>query len=112
MNEKIRKSESTALKGIPESAAQACVTPSAIALLAPPRIMEELQQSQEGDEESVFTNLVVPEGSEEATSPTCNQEELAPSVTHTVRLPSFPIVSCRVTPTGDVTLNLQWEQQQ
>ena len=35
VEEKIRKSESTALKGIPESSAQACVTPSAIALLAP-----------------------------------------------------------------------------
>ena len=92
----------------------ACVTPSARVLFFPPRIVEELQQSQEGDELSVFTNLVsAPEGlAEEATSSTCNQKELAPAVTHTVRLPSFPTVSYRVTPTGDATLSLQWEQQQ
>ena len=74
--------------------------------------MEELQQSHQGDEISMFTNLVAPEGlAKEATSPTCNSKELAPSVTHTVRLPSFPTVSCRVTPSGDATPNLQWEQQ-
>ena len=114
VEEKIIKSKSTALKGIPESSAKACVTPSAIALLTPPRIVEELQQSQEGDEKSVFTNLVsAPEGlAEEATSPTCNQKELAPAVTPTVRLPCFPTVSYRVTPTGEATLSLQWEQQQ
>ena len=42
VEEKIRKSESTALKRIPESSAKACVTPSTIALLTPPRIVEEL----------------------------------------------------------------------
>ena len=112
VEEKISKSESTALKGIKGPSAKACVTPFAKDLLPPPRIMEELQQSQQGDEISVFTNLVVPEGlAKEATSPTCNPKELAPSVTHTVRLPSYPTVSCRVTPSGDATLNLQWEQQ-
>ena len=111
VEEKISTIESTALKGIQGPSIKACMTPSAKVLLPPPRIMEELQQSQEGDELSVFTNLVVPEGfAEEATSPTCNHKELAPSVTHTVRLPSFPIVSCRVTPTGNATLYLQWEQ--
>ena len=109
VEEKISKSESTALKGIPDLSAKTCVTPSARVLLSPLRIVEELQQSQEGDEISVFTNLVLaPEGlAEEATSPTCNQKELAPTVTPTVRLPSFPTVSYRVTPTGDATLSLQ-----
>ena len=109
VEERISKSESTALKGMQEPSAKVCATPSARALFPPPRIMEELQQSQGGDEISVFTILVsLPEGiAEEATSPTCNQEELAQAVTHTVRLPSFPTESCKVTPTGDATLNLQ-----
>jgi len=65
---------------------------------------------KEGGETSVFTNLA--EKSEgmvaEADASACNLKVLAQTV-ESVRLPPHPSVSCRITPTGDAILNLQWK---
>ena len=66
------------------------------------------QQSQGGDETSVFTNLAAKsEGNaEEVHSLTCNSQETAEAVSCAARLPPYPSVSYKVTP-GDTVLNLQ-----
>ena len=67
-------------------------------------------QNNGGGETSVFTNLAVEsEGlAAEAELPACNIKAPAPSVDYTVKLPPYPTVSCRITPEGDTTFNLQW----
>ena len=60
-----------------------------------------------GGEVSVFTNLTVEsEGSAtEVKLPACNVKVPAP------RLASYPLVSCKIAPTGETTFNLQWVSQ-
>ena len=80
--------------------------------IPPPRIMEELQK-QGGDETSVFTHLA-PEPERvamEAEVPTCNSKLSAEAVGYTVRLPPYPTVSCRITPTGETLLSFQWNNK-
>ena len=57
-----------------------------------------------GGEISVFTNLAVEsEGSAtEVKLPACNVKVPAP------QLASYPLVSCKIAPTGETTFNLQW----
>ena len=113
VEEKIKNSPCTALKGIPDSMQEPDKEepspPIAKCRIPPPRIMEELQR-QGGDETSVFTHLA-PEPERvamEAEAPTCNSKVSAEAVDYAVRLPPYPTVSCRITPTGETLLNFQW----
>ena len=57
-----------------------------------------------GGEISVFTNLTVEsEGSAtEVKFPACNVKVPAP------QLAPYPVVSCKIAPTGETTFNIQW----
>lgn len=65
------------------------------------------------DEQSVFANLASQlEGlAAEAETSSCNLKVIAPPAQSSVRLPPCPSVSCRITPTGETVLSLQWEQK-
>ena len=84
-------------------------TPAAKVNCVLPRIAEQSQDNG-GGETSVFANLAVEsEGlAAEAELPACNTKVPAPPVDCTVKLPPYPTVSCRITPDGDTTFNLQW----
>ena len=67
-------------------------------------------QPQGGGESIVFTNLAVKsEGNvAEAELSACELKVPAPSTTSVEKLPPYPSVSCRITPTGETVFNLQW----
>ena len=105
--------EEKVLKGILDSKSESDVngnpTPAAKVDLPLPLKAEEPQHSG-GGKTSVFTNLAVKSEGQaaEAEFPPCNLEVPAPPVDFKVELPSHPLVSCRITPTGEATLSLQW----
>ena len=70
-------------------------------------------QRQGGDETSVFPYLArEPERvAMEVEGPTCNSQVPADTVGHIVRLPSYPTVSYRITPTGETLLSFQWNSK-
>ena len=70
-------------------------------------------QRQGGDETSVFPYLALePERvAMEVEGPPCNSQVLADTVEHIVRLPPYPTVSCRITPTGETLLSFQWKNK-
>ena len=112
--ELVKKSGSTALKGIPgpleEPDGQEDSVPAAQVVYPLPRIAE-VCPGKDGDELSVFANLTEElDGSatEAQTSP-CNTKGVAQLVSPTVRPSPLPTVSCKVTPTGEVTFSLQWD---
>ena len=68
---------------------------------------------KDGDESSVFANLTKEldgPAAEAQTSP-CNSKVIAQTSPSTVRLPPFPTVGCKITPTGDTTFSLQWDHK-
>jgi len=105
--------EGKVLKGILDSKGESDVngnpTPAAKVELPLPLRAEQLQHSG-GGETSVFANLAVESEGQaaEAEFPPCNVEVPAPPIDFKVELPSHPLVSCRITPTGEATLSLQW----
>ena len=121
--EQIRKAEelierngSTALKGIPgpleEPDGQEDSIPAAQVVHPLPRVVE-MYPGKDGDESSVFANLTKEldgPAAEAQTSP-CNSKVTAQTNPSTVRLPPFPTVSCKITPTGDTSFSLQWDQK-
>ena len=84
----------------------------------PPAAQVECLQSSEnqehsdngGGELSVFTNLA--SGSEgqaaEAGLPACNLKVSTPSTCQDGKLTPYPFVICRITPSGEAIVNLQW----
>ena len=56
----------------------------------------------------MFTNMVSEGIVMEVGDSTCNRRVSANAAKYTVRLPPYPTVSCRITPTGDTLLNFQW----
>ena len=77
-----------------------------------PRVVE-MYSGKDGDESSVFANLTKEldgPAAEAQTSP-CNSKVIAQANPSTVRLPPFPTVSCKITPTGDTIFSLQWDQK-
>ena len=114
--ELIERSGSTALKGIPgpleEPDGQEDSIPAAQVVHPLPRVVE-MCPDKDGDESSVFANLTRElDGpvAEAQTSP-CNSKVIAQTNPSTVRLPPFPTVSCKITPTGDTSFSLQWDQK-
>ena len=112
--ELVKKSGSTALKGIPgpleEPDGQEDSVPAAQVVYPLPRIAE-VCPGKDGDELSVFANLneeLDGLAAETQTSP-CNTKEEAQLVSPTVRPSPLPTVSCKVTPTGEATFSLQWD---
>ena len=87
-------------------------TPAAKVEFSLPGIAEQFQNNG-GGEASVFTNLT--QGSEgiaaETELPACNLRAPAPSAQLAVKLPKYPTVSCRVTPDGETTFSLQWNNK-
>ena len=112
----IAQSSNTALKEIPgpleEPDGQEDLTPAAPKGLFLPKEVEEPSVTED-DEQSVFASLAqrLDESAAEAESPPCNSKVIAPPALSSVRLPPFPIVSCRITPTGETIFSLQWEQK-
>ena len=113
VEEKIKNGTSSALKGIPgpieEPDKEESSSPIAQCEVPPPRIMEGVQR-QGDDETSVFPHLA-PEPERvamEVEGPKCNSRVPAEPVGHTVRLPPYPTVSCRITPTGEFS-SAFWE---
>ena len=112
MELKIITSGSTALKGIPdtESDSQVCQDPPAEAVSLPWEGAAKLS----GDEQSVFTSLVMmePEGptDEVGDSPSpSNKMGVSMKVASSVSsLVLHPNVSCRINPTGDTILSITW----
>ena len=107
----VEASNSTALKGIPDSGCEseeACSAPSA--RNGPPPDGKEEAKPKGGDELSVFANLALEsEGTaEEDGNPTCNLKDSDETEPLTVPLSPFPAVSCRITPTGETILSFQW----
>ena len=115
-NSSAKNGTSTYLKGIPfpiqEPDKDESSSPIAQCEVPPPRIMEGVQR-QGGDETSVFPHLAPePEsGAMEVEGPTCNSQVPADTVGHIVRLPPYPTVSCRITPTGETLLSFQWNNK-
>ena len=114
--ELIERSGSTALKGIPgplkEPNGQEDSIPAAQVVHPLPRVVE-MCPGKDGDESSVFANLTKEldgPAAEAQTSP-CNSKVIAQTNPSTVRLPPFPTVSCKITPTGDTIFSLQWDQK-
>ena len=114
--ELIERSGSTALKGIPgpleEPDGQEDSIPAAQVVHPLPRVVE-MYPGKDGDESSVFANLTKEldgPAAEAQTSP-CNSKVIAQTNPSTVRLPPFPTVSCKITPTGDTSFSLQWDQK-
>ena len=111
----IAQSGSTALKGIPGplegSDGLEDSTPAAPKGISLPEEVEE--PSAEDDEPSVFTDLArrLDESAAEAESSPCNSKVIAEAALSSVRLPPFPAVSCKITPTGETIFSLQWEQK-
>jgi len=106
------------LQGIADSESESDVNgnPIPAAKVEPPLLGKaEEPQNSGGGVTSVFTNLASEsEGhAAEAEFPpcNCNLEVPAPPVDDKVELPSHPNVSCRITPQGEVTLNLQWTKK-
>ena len=66
---------------------------------------------KDGDELSVFVNLTeeLDGSAAETQASTCNTKGGAQLVPHTGRPYPLPTVSCKVTPTGKATFNLQWD---
>ena len=112
----IAQSSNTALKGIPgpleEPDGQEDLTPAAPKGLSLPEEVEEPSVTED-DEQSVLVNLAqrLDESAAEAESLPCNSKVIAPAALSSVRLPPFPTVSCRITPTGETIFSLQWEQK-
>ena len=114
--ELIERSGSTALKGIPgpleEPDGQEDSIPAAQVVHPLARVVE-MCPGKDGDESSVFANLTEEldgPAAEAQTSP-CNSKVIAQTNPSTVRLPPFPTVSCKITPTGDTIFSLQWDQK-
>ena len=103
----IAQSESTALKGIPgpleEPDGQEDSTPAAPQGLF---LLEEVEEPslKDDDEQSVFADLA--QRLDESAA-----EVIVPAALSSVRLPPFPAVSCKITPTGETIFSLQWEQK-
>ena len=109
-------SNSTALKGIPgpfkEPDGQEDSTPTAQVGLPLP-IRAEESSSLDGGKTSMFANLTKElEGlAVEAETPPCNHQKSAQAVPTAVRSFCLPLVSCKVTLTGEATFSLQWESK-
>ena len=116
VEKQIAQSDSTALKGIPgsleEPDGQEDSTPAAPKGLSLPEEVEEPCVTED-DEQSVFANLArrLDESAAEAESSPCNSKVIAQAALSSVRLPPFPAVSCKITPTGETIFSLQWEQK-
>ena len=116
VEKQIAQSNNTALKGIPgpleEPDGQEGSTPAAPKGLFLPEEVEE-PSVKDDDEQSVFANLAqrLDESAAEVKSSPCNSKVIAPTALSSVRLPPFPTVSCRITPTGETIFSLQWEQK-
>ena len=112
----IAKSGSTALKGIPgplgEPDGQEDSTPAAMMVYPLPRLVEECTP-QGGDEQSVFANLAEESDglAAEVGIPTWNSKVEAQAALTPAGLPSFPSVSCKITPTGETVFSLQWDNK-
>ena len=112
----IAQSSSTALKGIPgpseEPDGQEGPTPAAPKSLSLPEEVRE-PNVRDDDEQSVFASLTqrLDESAAEAESSPCNSKVIAQAALSSVRLPPFPAVSCKITPTGETIFSLQWEQK-
>ena len=110
----IAKSGSTALQGIPgpleEPDGQEDLVPAARMVYLLPRPVEECTP-QGGDEKSVFANLAEESDglAAEMSIPTCNSKVEAQAALPPAGLPSFPSVSCKITPTGETVFSLQWD---
>ena len=87
-------------------------TPAVQVEFSLPRIAEQFQDNGGGDA-SVFINLVQePEGlAAEAELPACNLRAQTPTALPTVMVSQYPAVSCRITPDGAATFNLQWNNK-
>ena len=114
--ELMERSGSTALKGIPgplkEPDGQEDSIPAAQVVHPLPRVVE-MCPGNDGDELSVFVNLTkeLDGAAAEAQTSPCNSKVIAQTNPSTVRLPPFPTVSCKITPTGDAIFSLQWDQK-
>ena len=114
--ELIERSGSTALKGIPgpleEPDGQEDSIPAAQVVHPLPRVVE-MCPGKDGDESSGFANLTkeLDGPAAEAQASPCNSKVIAQTNPSTVRLPPFPTVSCKITPTGDTIFSLQWDQK-
>ena len=112
----IATDNSTALKGIPgllkKPDGQEDSTPTAQVELTLPIEAEE-SPSLDGGKISVFANLTEElEGlAVEAEASPCNHQESAQAASTAVRPFPLPLVSCKVTPTGEATFSLQWESK-
>ena len=112
----IATDNSTALKGIPgplkEPDGQENSTPTAQVGLPLPVGAEE-SSSLDGGKISVFANLTKElEGlAVGAEAPPCNYQESAQAASTAVGSFPLPLVSCKVTPTGEATFSLQWESK-
>ena len=110
----IAQSSSTALKGIPgpleEPDGQEDLTPAAPKDLPLPEEVEKPLVKND-DEQSVFASLAqrLDESAAEAESFPCNSKVIVQTALSSVRLPPFPAVSCKITPTGETVFSLQWE---
>ena len=95
-----------------EPAGQEDSTPAAPKRLSLPEEVEE-PSVKDGDEQSVFADLArrLDESAAEAESSPCNSKVIAQAALSSVRLPPFPAVSCKITPTGETIFSLQWEQK-
>ena len=95
--ELIEKSESTALKGIPgpleEADGQEDSPPAAQVVYPLPRIAE-VDRPRDGDESSVFANLIEESDglAAEVETPPCNSKVVVPVTSSTTELPPFPTV--------------------
>ena len=112
----IASDSSTALKGVPgplkEPDGQEDSTPTAQVGLPLP-IGAEVSSPLDGGKTSVFANLTKElEGlAVEDGTPPCNHQESAQAASTAVRSFPLPLVSCKVTPTGEATFSLQWESK-
>ena len=117
VEKRIATDNSTALKGIPgplkEPDGQEDSTPTAPKLGLPLPIGVEESSSLDGGKTSVFANLTKElEGLAVHTeAPPCNPQESAQAASTAVRSFPLPLVSCKVTPTGEATFSLQWESK-
>ena len=95
-------------EGIPDlvSDENGNLTPAAQKECSLPCVTQE-HSGNGGGELSVFTNLASQSEGQaaEAGLPACNIEVPTPQ---SGKLTSYPLVSCRVTPSGEAVFNLQW----
>ena len=98
-------------EGIPDlvSDENGNLTPAAQEECSLPSVTQE-HSGNGGGELSVFTNLASQSEGQaaEAGLPACSIEVPTPPTPQFGKLTSYPLVSCRVTPSGEAVFNLQW----